>query len=158
MPQFNKILCPVDFEQNSLAAVPVAAELARKDNATLYLLHVVNFPLAPEAARAPGVAEAATKTKLERIGHQKLKAGARYEILVMRGDPAVEVLKAATRLDIDLIVMATHGRKGIRRLVLGSVAERVLREAQCPVLTVKPKAARTGVSRKRPAVSRSGGH
>ena len=55
------------------------------------------------------------------------------------GDPGVEVLQLAKRLRADLIVMATHGRKGLRHLVLGSVAERVVREAPCPVLTVKPK-------------------
>jgi universal stress protein A len=150
MLRFSNILCPVDFDQGSLAAVPVAAELAREHKATLYLLHVVHLQLAPETAQSSGAAESAAETKLERIGHQKLKAGTRYEILVMTGDPAVEVLQTATRLGIDLIVMATHGRKGLRRLVLGSVAERVVREAQCPVLTVKPKAARTGASRTRP--------
>jgi nucleotide-binding universal stress UspA family protein len=149
MPQFSKILCPVDFDQNSLAAVSVAAELARKDNATLYLLHVVNLPLTPEAAQAPGVAETAAETKLERIGHQKLKVETSYEILVMRGHPAIEALQMAARLGIDLIVMAMHGRKGHRRLVLGTVAERVVREAQCPVITVKPRAARAGASRTR---------
>ena len=150
MLRFTNILCPVDFDQNSLAAVPVAEELAQEHKATLYLLHVVNLPLAPEAARAPGVAEAAAETKLKRVGRQKLKVGNRYEILVMRGNPAVEVLQTAARLGIDLIVMATHGRKGLRRLVLGSVAERVVREAECPVLTVKPKAARARASGKRP--------
>ena len=83
-----------------------------------------------------------------------LKAGTHYELHVTTGDPAVEVLQAATRLGIDLIVMATHGRKGFRRLVLGSVAERVIREAQCPVLTVKPKAVRAGASGTRPRPKR----
>jgi universal stress protein A len=150
MPQFSKILCPVDFDQNSLAAVPVAAELAQKCNATLYLLHVIELHLAPEPALSSGEAEDAAQTKLERISRQKLKAGTRYEILVMPGDPAVEVLQMAAKLGIDLIVMATHGRTGLRRLVLGSVAERVVREAPCPVLTVKAKAARTGALRTRP--------
>jgi len=152
MPRFSNILCPVDFDQGSLAAVPVAAELAREHKATLYLLHVVHLHLAPEPepARSSRDAKTAAETKLERIGHQKLKAGTRYEILVMTGDPTVEVLQTAARLGIDLIVMATHGRKGLRRLVLGSVAERVVREARCPVLTVKPKASRIAASRTRP--------
>jgi universal stress protein A len=149
MPRFNNILCPVDFDQNSLAAVPVAAELAREHKATLYLLHVVHLDLAHEPALSSGEAETAAETKLERIGHQKLKVGTRYEILVITGDPAVEVLQMAAKLGIDLIVMATHGRKGLRRLFLGSVAERVVREARCPVLTVKPGQARAGASRMR---------
>jgi len=68
----------------------------------------------------------------------------------MMGDPAVEVIQMAARLGIGLIVIATHGRKRLRRLVLGSAAERVVLEAPCPVLTVKPKAARAGASRTRP--------
>jgi len=146
MLRFSNILCPVDFDQNSLAAVPYAAELAREHNAALYLLHVIHLHPAVEPGFSSGEAEATARTKLEKIGHQKLKVGTRYELLVIAGDPADEVLQAATRLGIDLIVMATHGRKGLRRLVLGSVAERVVREAQCPVLTVKPKAARAGAS------------
>jgi nucleotide-binding universal stress UspA family protein len=145
MPRFNKILCPIDFDQNSLKAVLLASGLAREHNATLHLLHVL--PPAPEVAF--GEIESAARTRLEQIGHQKLKAGTRYELLVFMGDPAIEVLQAATRLDIDLIVMATRGRKGLRRLVLGSVAERVFREAKCPVLTVTPEAARGGGSRTR---------
>lgn len=148
--KFSNILCPVDFDQNSLAAVSVAAELARECNATLHLLHVIDQRGLPS-----GKIESAAQTKLERISRQKLKAGTRYEILVMPGDPAVEVLQMAVKLGIDLMVMATHGRKGLRRLLLGSVAERVVREAQCPVLTVKPKAARTGASRRRPRQTRT---
>jgi nucleotide-binding universal stress UspA family protein len=145
MLRFSKILCPVDFDQNSLAAVSVAADLARERNATLHLLHVL--PLAIRGAFSLGEVESEARTKLERIGHQKLKAGTRYELLIVTGEPAIEILQAATRLGIDFIVMATHGRSGVRRLVLGSVAERVVREATCPVLTVKPKAARSGTSR-----------
>jgi universal stress protein A len=112
MLRFSNILCPVDFDQNSLAAVPYAAELAREHNAALYLLHVVRIHLAAEPALSFAEAEATAQTKLERISHQKLKVGTRYELLVIAGDPADEVLQAASRLGIDLIVMATHGRKG----------------------------------------------
>jgi universal stress protein A len=147
MLRFSNILCPVDLDQNSLAAISVAAELARDRNATLHLLHVL--PLAIREAFSFKEMESQARTKLERLGHQKLKAGTRYELLVVTGEPAIEVLQAATRLGIDLIVMATHGRRGVRRLVLGSVAERVVREAACPVLTVKPNAARSGMSRRK---------
>ncbi len=142
----------MDFDQNSLAAVSVAAELAREHKATVYLLHVL--PLAIEKAFSFREMEGEARTKLERIGHRKLKTGTRYELLVVTGEPAIEVLQAATRLGTDLIVMATHGRRGVRRLVLGSVAERVVREARCPVLTVKPKPARAGASGKTPAPKR----
>src|SRR5262249_35068535 len=109
MHQFTNILCPVDFDPSSLSAVRVAAELAQDHKATLHLLHVVHLDLAPEPGLSSGEAETAAESKLEQIGHQKLKAGTRYEILVVTGDPAVEVLQMAARLGIDLIVMTTHG-------------------------------------------------
>jgi universal stress protein A len=140
MPQFKKILCPIDFDPNSLLALRFASELAQEHKANLYLLHVVAMPPGPEVALPFGKMETAARTRLERLARQKVNGKARYEVDVMMGDPGVEVLQAAQRLGANLIVMATHGRKGLRRLVLGSVAERVVREAPCPVLTVKPKA------------------
>ena len=139
MPQFNKILCPV-FDKNSLLALQIATELAHERKATLHLLHVVAMPPGPEVALSSGKMEAAARTKLERLALDKVKGKAHYQVEVMMGDPGVEVLQAAKRLGADLILMATHGRKGLRRLVLGSVAEHVVREAPCPVLTVRPKA------------------
>jgi universal stress protein A len=147
MPRFDKILCPVDFDPNSLLALQLASELAQERGATLHLLHVVAMPPGPEVALPFGKMETAARSKLERIARQKVNGKALYEVEVLMGDPAVEVLQAAKRLGANLIVMATHGRRGLRRLVLGSVAEHVVREAPCPVLTVKPKAPPT----KRPA-------
>src|SRR5208337_1041844 len=137
MSGFNKILCPVDFDQNSLLALRLAAELALERKATLHLLHVVEMPPGPEVALPFGKMEAAARSRLEKIAHQELDDKASDQGEVMMGDPGVEVLQLAKRLRANLIVMATHGRKGLRRLVLGSVAERVVREAPCPVLTVK---------------------
>ncbi|MDO8432707.1 MAG: universal stress protein [Candidatus Binatus sp.] len=151
MAQFKKILCPVDFDESSLLALRLAAELAQERKANLYLLHVVAIPPGPEVALPFGKMEAAARTRLERLARQKVKGKARYEIEVMMGDPGVEVLQAAKRLGADLIVMATHGRKGLRRLVLGSVAEYVVREAPCPVLTVKPKGPAPKSAPSRPA-------
>jgi universal stress protein A len=146
MPQFKKILCPVDFDQNSLLALRLACELAQERKANLYLLHVVAIPPGPEVALPFARMEAAARTKLERLARDRVKGKARYEVEVMMGDPGVEVLQVAKRLGANLIVMATHGRKGLRRLVLGSVAEHVVREASCPVLTVSPKATRANPS------------
>ena len=95
MLRFANILCPVDFDQNSLTAVSLASELARENNATLYLLHVMPPPPGLDVALPLGKMDAEARSRLERIGHQKLKTGTRYELLVMMGDPAVEVLKIA---------------------------------------------------------------
>ena len=115
MPQFKKILCPVDFDPNSLLALRLASELAQEGKATLHLLHVVAMPPGPEVALPFGKMETAARTRLERLARQKVNGKARYQIEVMMGDPAVEVLQAAKRLRANLIVMATHGRKGLRR-------------------------------------------
>ncbi len=154
MPRFKKILCPVDFDQNSLQALRLASELAQERKATLYLLHVVAIPPGPEVALSFGKMEAAARTKLERLARRKVNGKAHYEVEVMTGDPGVELVQAANRLRANLIVMATHGRKGLRRFVLGSVAERVVREAPCPVLTVKPKAPAAKSSQKTPGRKR----
>lgn len=140
MPHFAKILCPVDFDQNSLLALKLAHELAQERRAMLYVLHVVGLPPGPEIALPFEQMEAAARAKLEKLAQRRLTGKARYEIDVAMGDPGGEVLRVAKRKHVNLIVMATHGRKGLRHLVLGSVAERVVREAGCPVLTIKPKA------------------
>jgi universal stress protein A len=154
MLRFSNILCPVDFDQGSLAAITLASDIALEHDAVLHLLHVIHLHPAAEPSLSFAEAEAKARTRLEQISNQKLKTGTRFELLVVTGDAAGEILQAATRLGIDLIVMTTHGRKGFRRLVLGSVAERVVREARCPVLTVKPKATRDEASGKRPRPKR----
>jgi universal stress protein A len=148
MPQFKKILCPVDFDKNSLFVLRLASELAQERKAKLRLLHVVAMPPGPEVALPFGRMEDAARTKLERLARQRLGGKASYEVNVMMGDPGIEILQAAKRWAPNLIVMATHGRKGLRHLVLGSVAEHVVRAAPCPVLTVHPTTTEAG-SRKR---------
>jgi nucleotide-binding universal stress UspA family protein len=126
MIRFKKILCPVDFDANSLGALRLASDLAKERKAALRLVHVI-----------------------ARLARQRIDGKARYAIQIMMGDPGVEVLQAAKRWGADAIVMATHGRKGLRHLVLGSVAEHVVREASCPVVTLSPKATRGAALPKR---------
>ncbi|MGO9454108.1 MAG: universal stress protein [Candidatus Binataceae bacterium] len=154
MLRFKKILCPVDFDQNSLLALRLATELAREHKAVLQLLHVVPLPPSPEVALPFGKLDAEARARLEKLARQKVGKKAPYTVGVMMGDAAAEVLQVATRGGTELIVMATHGRKGLRRLVLGSVAERVVREAPCPVLTVNPGVPARKASRKRATKTR----
>lgn len=142
MPQFRRILCPVDFDQNSLVALRLASELAQERKGTfLLLLHVIELPPGPEVALPFGKMETDARARIEKLAGREVKNKARYEVEIMMGDPGAHILQAAKRWGANLIVMATHGRKGLRHLVLGSVAERVVREASCPVLTVSPEAA-----------------
>jgi len=137
---FNKILCPIAFDRNSGAALRFAFELADTDKSTLYLLHVVSVPrlesmmLEPNPVLSEGVAE----RELEKLVQQHLASGVSYRILARRGNPALVIVTVAEELKVDLIVMPTHGNKGIERAMLGSVAECVVREARWPVLTIGP--------------------
>ncbi len=138
--QFRNILCPVDFDDNSMEALDTAANLARESNGTVFVLHVVPMILAPTGMPVyvdlyKGQEEAA-RAKLLEIAHKRL-AGLKYELLIHTGEPAGTILNAEKKLDADLVVMATHGRRGFKRFFLGSIAELVLRESICPVLTVR---------------------
>jgi universal stress protein A len=139
---FKKILCPVDFDENSMAALDTAAELARENGATLCVMHVVftplgapGFPLEPHSV----VSEQPSALELEEVARNRLGRKIKHEVIIKIGKPAEAIIQAAEDLDVDLIVMATHGRSGVARLFLGSVAEHVVRGAQRPVLSVRPQ-------------------
>jgi nucleotide-binding universal stress UspA family protein len=129
---FRKILCPVDFDEQFRPALDLAARVAEQTGGRLRVLHVVSIE--PEADR--GWQSGAT-LQLERYVGEHLKGKIDYEFVVRTGPAAIEVLKAAKEFESDLIVIPTHGRAGLKRLVLGSVAERVIRESTVPVLTLR---------------------
>ncbi len=142
MPElFDKILCPVDFDRNSMGALEVAVKLALQNRAPLCTLHVVPVSLSSLGfPREPYIDLAESeKTKLEKITRWSVPAEVRNEVTVKVGNPAEEIIKAAEDLDVDLIVIATHGEAIIPRFFLGSVAERVVRESTRPVLTVRSR-------------------
>ncbi len=144
---FRNILVPTDFSAASQEAVRYAYDLAVRLGATLHIVHVLENPFAPGAFMemyTPPPAE--YFTDLERQAEEKLRAclteaerEACHVVLTTRlGVPSSEILD---RLDddpkIDLVVMATHGRGGVARLVMGSVADKIIRAAPCPVLTLR---------------------
>lgn len=141
MGDFRKILCPVDFSSNSLAVLDVAKDVALKYEAKLYLLHVARIPNpdmdAPIAIAPHPHWERTAYDRLMRIARRKL-CGVTYEVVVKEGIPESGILEAINELGSDLVVMASHGRSGLTRFLLGSVAEEVVRRALCPVLVVKP--------------------
>jgi len=142
---FKKILCPVDFDDNSMAALDTAAELARDNDAILYVMHVIFAPVTTPALPLEPYASASTeptKLRLEKIARKRLGRKVRHEIVVKIGTQADQISAAAEDLDVDLIVMATHGRSGVAHLFLGSVAEEVIRSAGRSVLTIRPNAGR----------------
>lgn len=137
---FKVILSPVQFDDNSMAALSVAKELALTYGATVYVMYVVPIILVPgEGYIVYSLEEQEQNAKkaLAEMAQQRL-SGVKYEILTKIGEIAKSVLDVAHEIRADLIVMATHGRTGIPHFFLGSVTEKVVREAQCPVLTVRP--------------------
>ena len=112
-----------------------AGELAQP-NSRLYLLHVIPEGTRPGAEFPSSTLEVAREC-LEDFAREQPPGGVKPEFFVRSGDPAEVIVKVANELMADVIVMATHGHKGLARLVLGSVAERVVREARPPVLTLR---------------------
>jgi nucleotide-binding universal stress UspA family protein len=131
---FSKILCPIDFDDGSMQALDVAAKMAQESDATLYLMHVIFGPLTKPV-------EESNRTAIEKLAREHLDTTVRREVVIQNGEPGAAILAAADNLEVDLIAMATHGRKGVAHLFLGSVAERVVRGSKQPVLIVRPKAA-----------------
>jgi nucleotide-binding universal stress UspA family protein len=133
----SKILFPTDFSSASKAVLPLATSLARDMGATLVILHVEEPPMA-YGELAIGTTEAesnAVTVMLENLAPPDPNVP--VERRTVMGNPATEIVRFADSEGIDLIVMPTHGRSGLSRLLMGSVAELVVRHANCPVLTLK---------------------
>ena len=142
--KIKKILVPVDFSPCSQKALLYAIQMAREFCATIDVLYVVP----PYYAYDPyGVAEFERIEKQLRSGEEKLATlvlqqvpqGLPVETFVRNGRPATEIVEAARELGADLIIISTHGHKGLKHVLLGSTAESVVRHAPCPVLTVREK-------------------
>ena len=139
----NKILCPYDFSECSKHALKFAIEFTKNFKAKLYLLHVFD-------TRAFGYGETifdisvptgdtidTIKTELENSIPEEIKQELQVETIAVPGVPFYEIVKLAKESEMDLIVIGTHGRTGLAHMLLGSVAEKVVRKAPCPVLTVR---------------------
>jgi universal stress protein A len=139
MLSIRRILHPTDFSANSAAALKVACSLAHDHGAELVLAHVTQVPL-PMVAE--GLVTIVAPPDYDVIRQQIKQVPIddptlTVERIDLLGDAATEILQLATDKNCDLIVLGTHGRTGLKRLLMGSVAEEVVRKANCPVLTVK---------------------
>jgi nucleotide-binding universal stress UspA family protein len=141
---FDNILFATDFSKHSNVALPFALSIAHKYNSKLFPVHVIappplgNFPtIEMQALAAQSVREAH-----EYVKHIESRlAGVPHETLVKKGDIWDELSSVTKEKNIDLIVLGTHGRAGVSKLLIGSVAERIFRQSSCPVLTVGPNVA-----------------
>jgi nucleotide-binding universal stress UspA family protein len=143
----NRILVPVDFSAHSEKAIRFATTLANKFGARLSLLHVVEDPFVTGAWQAevfvPNIPELlndlikAAQTQMTERQKELATHGVAVESAVISGRPATAIVEYASTGQFDLIVMGTHGRTGFSHALLGSVAERVVQKAPCPVLSVR---------------------
>jgi nucleotide-binding universal stress UspA family protein len=137
---WKKILVPTDFSHLSDQAVGIAAALARESNGTVVLLHVEEAPVAYGAGEMYyGIAEPDTEALRKMLQEIRLPDGVAVERHLTAGEPAGAIVRFAEENGVDLVVMSTHGRTGLLRLLMGSVAEEVVRRAKCLVLTLKPR-------------------
>lgn len=137
MVTFTRILCPVDFSEASAHAIDHATAMAQWYRSSITALHVhgQHDASGPELTRLCDAVRASFS--------RALAAGIHVDVVIDSGKPARQILERAAALPAGLIVMGTHGAGGFERFILGSVAERVLRQASCPVLTVPPRAQAT---------------
>jgi nucleotide-binding universal stress UspA family protein len=148
---FKRILCPTDLSEESFKAFPYALDLARVFDAEIIFITVVNSstPAAVEMGFettfgdfASGVRKDASR-QLDGILSSYVPEGVRFRQIVVEGSAAEQILQAADDHKADLVVIATHGLTGWRHMVFGSVAEKVVRQAKVPVLTVSARLAAT---------------
>lgn len=138
MLQLAAILHPTDFSPSSEHAFHLACSLARDHGARLIVLHVAIPPVVGYGGTMTPPPEGDWEALEEQLRHvQTPDATISVEHLLREGDPVAEILRVAEESKCDLIVMGTHGRRGAARLLMGSVAEHVVRKAACPVLVVK---------------------
>ena len=155
------IVCPTDFSKESLRAFSVASDLASQFDAEILLVNV--HTIQPGIATDPNYAFVAPDYQqklrseadhhLRELGHQMERKGLKTRTLLGYGDPASEIVRIADQERADLIVIATFGKTGWRRLAFGSVAEKVVRSATCPVLTVRGSAPK--INSEAPATNRT---
>lgn len=138
MLKLKTILHPTDFSDQAKAAFHLASSLARDHGARIVVLHVIPQPLMSTDVAVANESPALREMLLRELQQTHPSDGKfRLDYRLVEGDPADAVLDVAAASKCDLIVMGTHGRTGLWRAVMGSVAEQVSREATCPVLTMK---------------------
>jgi nucleotide-binding universal stress UspA family protein len=143
--EIKKILFATDFSEGSSNALPYAVDMAKHYGAKLYFVHVIYDVAKTAGWYVPHISidemysdmVKSAKTELEKLFIDDLRGFKDLEHVVLKGIPYEEITKFATDSKIDLIVLGTHGRRGIDRMLFGSTAEQIVRNAPCPVLSVR---------------------
>jgi universal stress protein A len=148
-PGYAKVLVPIDFSEHSKRTVAYATRTAIRNNSTVYLLHVFQVPdyvVTPYARRKQrctevqsqvDAAELEARENLTLFAEELSNKGVNVQPYLRVGYPFDEIVQTANHFDVDLIIIGSHGRSRVSRLLVGSTAERVVAHARCPVLVVK---------------------
>lgn len=158
--KLKNILVPTDFSDRSATAVQYASDLAATTGARLHIVHVDDLVDFAAMSAAEGVyvydtperTQRALKAKLAKVKPTRAKVPFSHHFI--QGVPSAQIVALADELPAEMIVMSSHGRSGLSRVLMGSVAENVLRHAKCPVLIVKQAAAQKGTSRTRKSAAK----
>jgi len=146
MKEIKKVLFPYDLSENAAKILPYVLSISEAYNSTIYLLHVVHdlqkwgkvyIPHPSTGVLQKEALEGAEKA-MDRVCEEQLEGRTNLQRRVVSGDPATEILKTIESEHIDLVIMGTHGRKGLEHIVMGSVAENVVRKSSVPVMSVNP--------------------
>ncbi len=145
MKDFKTILFAVDFSQSSDYAFQFALSLAKKYDARLLIIHVINEPVDLRGFYVPHISfekleqeiEVGAKKMMEKFCRTQIKDYSKYESFIVPGIPYDEIIKKAQEQSADLILMGTHGRTGLDHVLFGSTAEKVVRKSPVPVMTVR---------------------
>jgi len=143
--EIKKILCATDFSEGSLDSLPYAVDFAKRYGAKLYLIHVIHDVVKTSGWYVPHVSldemytdmKKDAKGRLEKYFVDEMRGFKDIEHVVLTGVPYQEISRFAEEEKIDLIVIGTHGKTGLDRMLFGSTAEQVVRHAPCPVITVR---------------------
>ncbi|GAX60699.1 universal stress protein UspA and related nucleotide-binding proteins [Candidatus Scalindua japonica] len=146
MIKLERILFPTDFSSTAEHALKYALTFASEHKAKLFVMHVIPNPDSPvvfgedgESVTPPSFErmEAKAKKSMEQLIPERYAKELEIENIIVQGGPLKEILKCVKKFNIDLLTMASHGRKGISHMLMGSLAEKVVQMAPCPVLTIK---------------------
>lgn len=145
MLNFKKILVPIDFSEYSLQALKYVADFAKVFQSEVYLIYVVEPIIYPPDLSIGQIAlptlnfqvDEKAKEELDRVAKEELDKETKVQTIVKLGKPYLEILEVAKNEDIDLIIISTHGHTGVEQILFGSTADKVVRKAPCPVLTLR---------------------
>ena len=141
----QKILVPIDFSDYSRSALKYAVNFCKNYKADMFLIYVVEPVIYPPDFSMGQIAipsvnsewDERARQELDKLAKEEIPSGVSVKTIIKTGKPFLEIIETAGELDVDLIIIATHGRSGVEHILFGSTAEKVVRKAPCPVLTLR---------------------